>query len=243
MIAQELTISFWDSTGPDIIIHQGEKGREIEFIPDISLPNGAAAQIVIVKPDKTFTISDCAINNHDHIIAEIPEQAGAVIGLAHYIIKIMDTDTLIYSASGGLWVDDALLTDAMIESVAEVNGYVFPDDFLTSADLNNYALKSEVPEIESNPSGTYTADLDKILINGIIYKIPSNYTPAGAISSGAELPAVATNNFIYSIVNDAGKITGVYMGINGQWVPFPSGGGGLSVRSNAKIIVIGGVTA
>lgn len=186
MIAQELSISFWDSTGPDIIIHQGEKGREIEFIPDIALPNGAAAQIVIVKPDKTFTISDCTINNHDHIIAEIPEQAGAVIGLAHYIIKITDTDALIYSASGGLWVDDALLTDAMIESVAEVNGYVFPDDFLTSADLADYvtdselttalqpyALAADVPVITANPSGAATGTLEKLQIDNVIYKVKS----------------------------------------------------------------------
>ena len=185
MIAQEVSINFWDSTGPDIIIHQGEKGREIEFIPDIALPNGAAAQIVIVKPDKTFTISNCTIDNYEHIIAEIPEQAGAVIGLAHYIIKITDTDTLVYSASGGIWVDDALLTDAMIESVAEVNGYVFPDDFLTSADLADYvtdddltaaltpyALKSEIIDVVANPSGAAAADLSKIKIGSDVYKIP-----------------------------------------------------------------------
>lgn len=185
MIAQEVSINFWDSTGPDIIIHQGEKGREIEFIPDIALPNGAAAQIVIVKPDKTFTISNCTIDNYEHIIAEIPEQAGAVIGLAHYIIKITDTDTLVYSASGGIWVDDALLTDAMIESVAEVNGYVFPDDFLTTADLADYvtddeltaaltpyALKSEIIDVVANPSGAAAADLSKIKIGSEIYKIP-----------------------------------------------------------------------
>lgn len=185
MIAQEVSISFWDSTGPDIIIHQGEKGREIEFIPDIVLPNGAAAQIVIVKPDKTFTISNCTIDNYEHIIAEIPEQAGAVIGLAHYIIKIMDTDTLVYSASGGIWVDDALLTDAMIESVAEVNGYVFPDDFLTTADLADYvtiddlvaalapyALKTDIIDVVANPSGAAAADLSKIKIGSEIYKIP-----------------------------------------------------------------------
>ena len=185
MIAQELSISFWDSTGPDIIIHQGEKGREIEFIPDVELPDGAAAQLVIVKPDKTFTISDCTINNHDHIIAEIPEQAGAVIGLAHYIIKITDTDTLVYSASGGLWVDDALLTDAMIESVAEVNGYVFPDDFLTAADLADYvtdseletalqpyALTADLPVIAANPSGAATGTLEKLRINNDIFAIP-----------------------------------------------------------------------
>jgi hypothetical protein len=46
----------------------------------------------------------------------------------------------VYSACGSLWVDDHLVTDDMIESVAEVNGYAFPNDF---------ALRSEVPTIEN----------------------------------------------------------------------------------------------
>ena len=214
MIAQELSISFWDSTGPDIIIHQGEKGREIEFIPDIALPNGAAAQIVIVKPDKTFTISDCTINNHDHIIAEIPEQAGAVIGLAHYIIKITDTDTRVYSASGGLWVDDALLTDAMIESVAEVNGYVFPDDFLTAADLADYvtdselttalqpyALAADVPVIAANPSGAATGTLEKLQINNDIFAMPRDVVANPTGTATEDLNKLQVGETIYGMPN------------------------------------------
>ena len=231
MISQELSINFWDSTGPDIIIHQGEKGREIEFIPDIALPNGAAAQIVIVKPDKTFTITNCIIDNYEHIIAEIPEQAGAVIGLAHYIIKITDTDTLVYSASGGLWVDDALLTDAMIESVAEVNGYVFPDDFLTSADLADYvtdselttalqpyALAADVPVIVANPSDTATGTLEKLQINNTIYKVKSGIEystsefecgkwidgrPVYARTFTGSMPQGAGNHILFTVENVA----------------------------------------
>ena len=136
MIVQTIEISMSKGRAADILAHVGEEGREIEFIPDVLLSaDDHTAEIDTVKPDGTFTMTNCSIDADGHIIAPITPQAVAVKGLCHYIIKIYNDDIVIYSACGSLWVDDHLITDDMIESVAEVNGYRFPQDFLTDDDL------------------------------------------------------------------------------------------------------------
>lgn len=139
MIVQTIEISLSKGRAPDLLAHVAESGREIEMIPDVKLTaDDYTAEIDTVKPDGTFTMTNCIIDADGHIISPIIEQAVAVKGLCHYIIKIYNDDVVIYSACGSLWVDDHLITDDMIESIAEVNGYRFPQDF---------ALRSEIPDI------------------------------------------------------------------------------------------------
>lgn len=136
MIVQTIEISMTKGRAADILAHVGEEGREIEFIPDVELSaDDHTAEIDTVKPDGTFTMTTCSIGADGHIIAPITPQAVAVKGLCHYIIKIYNDDIVIYSACGSLWVDDHLITDDMIESIAEVNGYRFPQDFATLEDI------------------------------------------------------------------------------------------------------------
>ena len=136
MIVQTIEISLSKGRAPDLLAHVAESGREIEMIPDVELSaDDYTAEIDTVKPDGTFTMTNCIIDADGHIIAPIIEQAVAVKGLCHYIIKIYNDDLVIYSACGSLWVDDHLITDDMIESIAEVNGYRFPQDFPTFDDI------------------------------------------------------------------------------------------------------------
>lgn len=153
MILQKIILPFDAGTADTIYTKQGETGRGIWFdfpfdIPAEELEN-YKCEFIAVKPDDTFVIEDAGLSTHGegegddityHTIAQLtlPEQVSAAKGTGSYILKVYDyvhDNDLIYSAAGGLYVDDHLLLDSMIESIAEVNGYNFPDDFLTSADL------------------------------------------------------------------------------------------------------------
>lgn len=149
MILQTIQLPFDAGTADTIYTKQGETGRGIWFdlpflIGEEEIPD-YKAEFIAVKADDTFVIEDATITNHGdgddlHSVCYItlPEQVSAAKGTGSYILKVYDyvhDNDLIYSAAGGLYVDDHLLLDSMIESIAEVNGYNFPDDFLTSADL------------------------------------------------------------------------------------------------------------
>lgn len=185
MIVSTIVISFSKGSAPDLIAHMVEDGREYCFIPDCDLPAECGADIEIVKPDGLFVIEHCTIDNN-RIVVPIPEQATTVRGMAHYIIKVKQADeAVIFSASGTIWVDDGLITDDMLESIAQVYGLKFPDDFLTTADLTDYvtiqdleaalqpyALSADIPEIEANPAGTASTTLNKLRINNDIFSMP-----------------------------------------------------------------------
>lgn len=149
MILQTIKLPFDAGTADTIYTKQGETGRGIWFdlpflIGEEELPD-YKAEFIAVKPDETFVIEDAALTNHGdgedlHSVCylTLPEQVSAAKGTGSYILKVYDDahdSDLIYSAAGGLYVDDHLLLDSMIESIAEVNGYNFPDDFLTIGDL------------------------------------------------------------------------------------------------------------
>ena len=155
MILQKITLPFDAGTADTIYTKQGETGRGIWFdfpfdIPADELEN-YKCEFIAVKPDDTFVIEDAGLSTHGegegedivyHTIAQLtlPEQVSAAKGTGSYILKVYDyvhDNDLIYSAAGGLYVDDHLLLDSMIESIAQVNGYNFPDDFLTRDDLES----------------------------------------------------------------------------------------------------------
>ena len=139
MVTGKYSITFTDEKAPKINCKYSEVNREIIFTPDVEVSDSYSVELVIVKPDNTFTVSTGTILETGEIVVTIPSQATVVKGVGQYLIRIFDNTTNIYSAYGDIWVDDNLLTDDIIESVAEFNGYVFPDDF---------ALKTEIPEID-----------------------------------------------------------------------------------------------
>lgn len=151
---------------PDVALRQGDTMRQSEFDvkQDIDLEN-CSVDVFMVKPDQTFVISTCSITDDGKILISWPEQAAAVKGLGEYCIRISDNNSgYVFSARGRVWIDDHCILDGMIESVAEVNGYVFPDDFLTAGDL---------PEIIPNVEEEATETLYNIKIDGVVYNIPA----------------------------------------------------------------------
>ena len=138
MVTGSYKITFTDEKAPKISCKYSEVNREIIFTSDVEISDSYSVELIIVKPDNTFTISTGVIVEGE-IIVTIPSQATVVKGVGQYLIRIFDNTTNIYSAYGDIWIDDNLLTDDIIDSIAEVNGNIFPDDF---------ALKSEIPSVD-----------------------------------------------------------------------------------------------
>lgn len=132
-------ISFEREISQALTCRYGEEMRQYIFKPDINV-SGLSCLLQIAKPDGTFTENGVEVRTDPDtgectLVLTIPTQATVVKGLAQYSICCygeVETEThLLYSAEGPLWVDDDLITEEMIQSVAEVNGMVFPQDFLT----------------------------------------------------------------------------------------------------------------
>lgn len=122
---------------PAVTLRIGDTMRQTELTVDNSIDlTNCTAELYMVKPDSTFVIAACTITEDNSIIVSWPEQAAAVKGLGEYCIKITSNDpAYVYSARGPVWIDDHVITEDMIESVAEVNGYTFPDDFATKDEI------------------------------------------------------------------------------------------------------------
>ena len=144
-----------------------EIGRQYQFYPDVDISDYTVV-LQTVKPDGTFTISECEIvTNEDPdaeypylLIVEIPQQATAVKGVGKYDIYVYDDDTVIFSAEGPLWVDDCLITEDMIESAADVFGLRFPQDFLTVnnlVDIVNYVAAELIKDDQTTESTTWSS--------------------------------------------------------------------------------------
>lgn len=128
----EITFNLNDIKLPTIICRNEETGRQIQFTlvdesgDPITLPNTATYTFLMIKPDGNFIETTIPAG-----LLTVSDQLTASGGLGHYAIKITDTDTLIYSGQGGILIDDHLITDDTIDSISEVYGLHFPDDFLT----------------------------------------------------------------------------------------------------------------
>lgn len=165
MVAQEIWIDVNNHVAGDIVTRIGEgNSRQIVFKPFYYNDAGEKVQVVIdsenihgmfrmVKPDNTFVITDLSLyvpsSDPAIFIATMTPAMSQVAGRGYYDIRIGDTEDaseFLYSAQGNFIIDDDMITDSMIESVAEVNGYVFPDDFLTSADLEDYVTDEELTD-------------------------------------------------------------------------------------------------
>lgn len=161
MVTQEITI-YLDNVDPldPIRMVSGDIGREIRFTVyrrhDVTEPidlETYSAEVTFIKPDKTFVNE---VLDTDQL--EIPEQAGAVTGRGYYQVRIYTAGThQIYSGQGDFIVDDNILNAEVIESVAEIDGYKFPDDFYT------------VDKIVPNPAGSATDTMNKLKIGDKIY--------------------------------------------------------------------------
>lgn len=186
-VTQTIKIDLNNHKADDIIIRVGESyTRKIVFIPgtyegDEFKPiefygreAGPRALFRLVKPDRTFVMQDLTsvLEEPDtgfYSFELVPDEyMSQVAGIGYYDIRINDSDTeeeFLYTVQGRVLIDDDMITDSMIESVAASNGLIFPDDFLTSAELSNYATKQYVDDAIAAlpPSGAvYSLDEHQI---------------------------------------------------------------------------------
>lgn len=151
MITQRVKLDVNNQQGPTIYARMGEKNlRQIVFIltrkdeesgEDVSvdIPAGAVGQLRILKPSNNFVIVDLVKTTLESgstiFTATLPEQAVTVGGLCYYDVRIEETTSkFIFSVTGHMVVDDSVISSGVLEDVSEVNGLVFPDDFLTIDD-------------------------------------------------------------------------------------------------------------
>lgn len=131
MVTQTITINLTQSRLAPIIMRSEEKGREIQFevINEAGEPEDLTdynLKFMMLKPDGNVVYADLASG-----ILTQTEQMTTSKGKGYYCIRIMDDDTIIYSGQGPVVIDDHVIDDETLESISEVDGYVFPDDFAT----------------------------------------------------------------------------------------------------------------
>lgn len=174
MVSQHLTIDVLNHAGGDLYARTGEgESRAVLFGITSGGENGWNTVYVnidnpvitarIVKPDGTFTITTAELISSPGELQEfrfyIPEAASQVSGIGSYDIRIQEDgeENIVYSSQGRFICDDNMLTDEMIESVAEVNGLIFPDDFLTT-ESGAATIDDEVTALDSTWSSDKIAD-------------------------------------------------------------------------------------
>ena len=122
----------------DIVMRTGETNRIIIFRlwdgkGEAITSDDYSMEFVLQKPDGNFVIQTLG-SITDGFYLHTTEQMSVVCGRGYYTLRISDNDDLIYTAHGGVIIDDNTLNDSDIESISEVNGLRFPDDFLTIND-------------------------------------------------------------------------------------------------------------
>ena len=134
MLSQKITFDLMQSKLDDIRVVQGDSCREILFegsdLDGVMSYDDYTYEFDLMKSDGTFVIQTLSAG-----ILIPTEQMEVITGTHYYSVKIKDADNeLVYSGQGAFIVDDNVITEDAIESVAEVNGLIFPDDFLTVND-------------------------------------------------------------------------------------------------------------
>ena len=120
----------------DIVMRNGETNRIIIFRlwdgkGEAITSDDYSMEFILQKPDGNFVIQTLG-SITDGFYLHTTEQMSVVCGRGYYTLRISDNDDLIYTAHGGVIIDDNTLSDSEIESISEVNGLRFPDDFLTT---------------------------------------------------------------------------------------------------------------
>lgn len=169
----EITFNLNDIKLPTIICRNEETGRQIQFtlVDDsgepVTLPNTATFTFLMIKPDGNFYESIIPAG-----LLTVSDQLTASGGLGHYAIKITDTDTLIYSGQGDILIDDHLITDETIESVSEIYGLHFPEDFLTI-----YSGVAVLDDTTTSTGSTWSSSkISNMITSGALNLIDDSHT-------------------------------------------------------------------
>lgn len=154
MVTQTITINLTQSRLAPIIMRSEEKGREIQFdvIDEAGEPEDLtdySLKFMMLKPDGNVVYADLTSG-----ILTQTEQMTTSKGKGYYCIRIMDDDTIIYSGQGPVVVDDHVIDNETLESISEVDGYVFPDDFATVDQIETVVESLGFAKIADNHQNT-----------------------------------------------------------------------------------------
>ena len=132
MLTQTIMVNMTQSKLSAIIMRSEEKGRQIDF--EIIDEAGEsvdlteyAVKFIMLKPDGNIVMADAVSG-----VVTQTEQMTTAKGAGYYCIRLLDDDTVIYSGQGKVLIDDHVVDDETLQSISEVDGLIFPDDFLTT---------------------------------------------------------------------------------------------------------------
>lgn len=142
MKIQEIKNTLGPHQRETLVLRKGDVGGTVHFtVPDLT--GITSADFRLIKPDGTFVVKSGAIVQNT-VIVQITEQMCTVYGSGIYNLELKASGVSVYTAIGRCLIDKNIDLNDYAASVAEVNGLVFPDDFLTSTDLSDYATKAYV---------------------------------------------------------------------------------------------------
>lgn len=142
MKIQEIKNTLGPHQRETLVLRKGDVGGTVHFtVPDLT--GITSADFRLIKPDGTFVVKSGAIVQNT-VIVQITEQMCTVYGSGIYNLELKASGVSVYTAIGRCLIDKNIDLNDYAASVAEVNGLVFPDDFLTSTDLSAYATKTYV---------------------------------------------------------------------------------------------------
>lgn len=142
MKIQEIKNTLGPHQRETLVLRKGDVGGTVHFtVPDLT--GITSADFRLIKPDGTFVVKSGAIVQNT-VIVQITAQMCTVYGSGIYNLELKASGVSVYTAIGRCLIDKNIDLNDYAPSVAEVNGLVFPDDFLTSTDLSAYATKTYV---------------------------------------------------------------------------------------------------
>ena len=142
MKIQEIKNTLGPHQRETLVLRKGDVGGTVHFtVPDLT--GITSADFRLIKPDGTFVVKSGAIVQNT-VIVQITEQMCTVYGSGIYNLELKASGVSVYTAIGRCLIDKNIDLNDYAASVAEVNGLVFPDDFLTNQDLSAYATKTYV---------------------------------------------------------------------------------------------------
>lgn len=148
MKIQEIKNTLGPHQRETLVLRKGDVGGTVHFtVPDLT--GITSADLRLIKPDGTFVVKSGAIVQNT-VIVQITEQMCTVYGSGIYNLELKASGVSVYTAIGRCLIDKNIDLNDYAASVAEVNGLVFPDDFLTSADLSDYVTETELETAISN---------------------------------------------------------------------------------------------
>ena len=161
MVTQTITINLTQSRLAPIIMRSEEKGREIQFevineAGEYEDMTGYSLKFMMLKPDENVVYADLASG-----ILTQTEQMTTSKGKGYYCIRILDEDTIIYSGQGPVVIDDHVIDDETLESISEVDGYVFPDDFATEDQIESVVENlgfAKIADDHQNTTETWSSE-------------------------------------------------------------------------------------